>query len=29
MIFIGVHLIIAAIFHIIFSEDIAYWKRGR
>lgn len=29
MIFIAVHLVIAATFHVIFSEDIAYWRQGR
>jgi hypothetical protein len=29
MIFVAVHLIIAAAIHIVFSEDIAYWRRGR
>ena len=29
MIFVAVHLIIAAIIHVVFSEDIAHWKNGR
>ena len=28
MIFIVVHMILAAIIHIVFSEDLAYWKKG-
>ena len=28
IIFITIHMILAAILHIVFSEDLAYWKKG-
>ncbi|TRY73782.1 hypothetical protein TCAL_16897 [Tigriopus californicus] len=28
MIFIGIHMALSAVLHIIFSEDISYWKKG-
>ncbi len=28
MIFVGIHMALAATLHIVFSEDIVYWRRG-
>lgn len=28
MIFVGIHMVLAAILHIVFSEDIIYWRKG-
>jgi hypothetical protein len=28
MIFVGIHMALAAVLHIVFSEDIIYWRKG-